>query len=192
MKRFVIIFVLLFISITISVAGPVRLHVRNGVSGSIRTAIENNVSQLLTVVNQCQESGYRPLLQSHSFALLWISHPLCIQSRLSGVSMANYQPLYNSLIDQREGLLFQYQQKEGSYSSYSLAKDNHYLPNTQTLILVGESSANQSHFSISCLSGIISSRNRDQNSPIQPPVAMTLGLFFLLPSIAFQSLTNII
>ena len=38
-------------------AGPVRLVVRNGVRGAIKTNIENNVSRLLSAVNQCEESG---------------------------------------------------------------------------------------------------------------------------------------
>jgi len=50
-----------FIFIASVKAEPVRLSVRNGVRGSVKTTIEYNVSKLLTAINKCQETGVEVL-----------------------------------------------------------------------------------------------------------------------------------
>ena len=47
----------MFFLTTIMAAGPVKLVVRNGVQGATKTAIERNVSMLLSAINSCQEAG---------------------------------------------------------------------------------------------------------------------------------------
>ena len=47
---------------TAIMAAPVRVMVRNGVRGPLRTTIENNVSRLLTAVNHSQETGSETLM----------------------------------------------------------------------------------------------------------------------------------
>ena len=57
MKRFLILLHSMFFLTTIMAAGPVKLVVRNGVQGATKTAIERNVSMLLSAINSCQEAG---------------------------------------------------------------------------------------------------------------------------------------
>lgn len=57
MKRLLILLHSMFFLTTIMTAGPVKLVVRNGVQGATKTAIERNVSMLLSAINSCQEAG---------------------------------------------------------------------------------------------------------------------------------------
>ena len=51
-------------SISLMASKPVKFMVRNGVSGSVKTTIENNVSRLLTTINESKESGCDQLILS--------------------------------------------------------------------------------------------------------------------------------
>lgn len=57
MKKTTLLLLLFITTSNIIQAFPVKLVVRNGVSGSTKAAIENNVSKLLTAINECQESS---------------------------------------------------------------------------------------------------------------------------------------
>ena len=62
MKKTIFLFAALLATFSTSLAGPVGLKVRNGVNGPIKTTIENNVSKLLTAINNCQETGMDTLI----------------------------------------------------------------------------------------------------------------------------------
>ena len=62
MKRNTILLILFLTAINVALASPVKMVVRNGVSGSTKIAIENNVSRLLTVINECQALGNEKLV----------------------------------------------------------------------------------------------------------------------------------
>lgn len=62
MKKITLLLILFLITINYTQASPVKLVVRNGVNGSTKAAIENNVSKLLTAINDCQESGSETLM----------------------------------------------------------------------------------------------------------------------------------
>lgn len=56
MRKVLILFFIIVPSIQFMSASPVRVVVRNGVSGTAKTAIENNVSRLLTAINDGKDS----------------------------------------------------------------------------------------------------------------------------------------
>ena len=62
MKKNTLILIVFLTTINVACATPVKLAVRNGVSGSTKTAIENNVSRLLTAINDCLGSRNEALV----------------------------------------------------------------------------------------------------------------------------------
>lgn len=61
MKRITMLFLTFTITFAAIKASPVRLVVRHGASGAVKTAIETNVSRLLSAVNESQEDGRESL-----------------------------------------------------------------------------------------------------------------------------------